>query len=81
MIKLGKKVKDIVTGFEGIAVSRVEYLNGCVQYGIKPKAKKGCIVLEDATYIDAQQLEVIGKGVTVETRSTGADFMPDAPTH
>ena len=37
MILLGSQVKDKVTGFEGIAVSRIEYLSGCVQYGVRPR--------------------------------------------
>ena len=41
MITLGNKVRDKVTGMEGIAVSRVEYLNGCVQYAVQPPYKKG----------------------------------------
>lgn len=41
MIRLGEKVQDKISGLEGIAVSRTEYLNGCVQYGVMPKIKKG----------------------------------------
>jgi hypothetical protein len=41
MITLGTKVKDEVSGVIGIAVSRTEYLNGCIQYSIQPKLKKG----------------------------------------
>ena len=35
MIELGKKVKDSVTGFEGIAVIRVEYLKGTTKYVVQ----------------------------------------------
>ena len=40
MIKLGDKVKDSITGFEGIAVSRTEYLFGCVRIGVEAKKRK-----------------------------------------
>lgn len=30
MVKLGSKVRDVITGFEGIATGRTVYLNGCV---------------------------------------------------
>jgi len=33
-IKLGDKVRDEVTGIEGIATSRTEWLNGCVRFGV-----------------------------------------------
>lgn len=57
MIELGSKVKDIVSGLKGVAVSRIEYLNGCVQYGVKPPVgKDGKDV--DCQYIDEGQLEV-----------------------
>lgn len=33
-VKLGSNVKDNITGFEGVATGKCEYLNGCVQYEI-----------------------------------------------
>ncbi len=35
MINLGQKVTDSITGFTGIAVSRHEYLYGCVRIGVE----------------------------------------------
>lgn len=35
-IKLGNKYKDPITGFEGTATARIEYLWGCVQFEIRP---------------------------------------------
>jgi len=64
MILLGSQVKDKVTGFEGIAVSRIEYLSGCVQYGVRPryieKEMKGTYPAIE--YIDEGQLEELGRG-------------------
>lgn len=34
---LGKRAKDLITGFEGTIVYRVNYLTGCDQYGIQPE--------------------------------------------
>lgn len=65
-IKLGDKVRDKVTGFEGIATSRTEYLNGCFQIEITPKMKKkDAIKPEDLVgmAIDEQQLERVGNGI------------------
>ena len=36
MIELGTKVKDSITGFEGVATGRTVYLNGCVQVLVEP---------------------------------------------
>lgn len=33
---LGLVVKDIITGFEGLAVIRTEFLNGCIRYHVQP---------------------------------------------
>lgn len=77
MIKLGQKVKDKVTGFEGIAVSRVEYLNGCIQYCVKPfMTKKG--EMPEGQYIDDNQLKVLGKGVWLDKKPNGG-LMSDIP--
>lgn len=34
-VQLGKSYRDIITGYEGIAVSRTEFLNGCVRVAIQ----------------------------------------------
>lgn len=40
MIKLGTKVRDIQTGFTGIAIGRTEYLNDVTIIGIQPPIGK-----------------------------------------
>ena len=80
MIKLGQKVRDIVTGLEGVATARIEYLNGCVQYCIKPPIRDG--KSSDAEYIDHQQLEVVDDGVHAQLNPTrtGGPVMDAPPT-
>ena len=78
MIELGNKVKDIVTGYEGIAVSRIEYLNGCVQYCVKPKVGKDGKIAE-GEFIDQEQLKDLGKAVKVVAKPTGGN-MSDTPS-
>ncbi len=89
MIKLGKTVKDIVTGFTGIAISKIEYLNGCVQICVKPPVDEDGKMLA-GEYIDIQLLEVIGDGVCLDVNPTGGvslnvnltgGVMPDAPSN
>lgn len=60
MIELGEKVRDKISGVEGVAVSRTQFLNGCIQYGVCPKAKKGATEIP-IWNIDQQQLEVVEK--------------------
>lgn len=60
-IKLGDKVKDVITGFEGIAIAKAEYLNGCIRFEIKPEKLKDSKTTE-AEWIDIQQLKVVKAG-------------------
>lgn len=76
-IKLGNKVKDSVSGLTGIVTSRIEYITGCVQFGVAQKVKADG-TLPDTVYIDESRLEVVDKGVAVDTVKTGG-VMRDAP--
>jgi hypothetical protein len=76
MVELGNKVKCTITGFTGIAVTRLEHINGCVQYGIKPPMKKGENKFPENQYIDDHQLEVIpDKKPKVKKSKTGGENM------
>jgi hypothetical protein len=79
MITLGEKVRDKVSGFVGIATSRVEYLNGCIQYGVRGKVDKDNKAPE-AIYVDQEQLEIVSKGISIKKKATGGD-MSDAPKY
>lgn len=57
MIKLGDKVKDIITGLEGIAVCRSVWLWGCVRIGVQPTEIKDGKPIEE-TWLDENRLEV-----------------------
>jgi hypothetical protein len=37
-VKLGKKYRDSITGFEGIATARTEYLMGCCRILLEAKS-------------------------------------------
>lgn len=62
-IKLGTKVEDKITGFIGIAEQRLEYMNGCVQYGVRPRVNEK-MVMPELCYIDWQSLKVHEKKKT-----------------
>lgn len=76
--KLGEKVKDRVTGFKGTITSRIEYLNGCLQYCVEPKVGKEGKKM-DYQYVDEGQLELIeGKSKRV-SKSGPQGVMPNTP--
>jgi hypothetical protein len=77
-IVLGAKVRDQLTGFEGIATSRCEYITGCVQYGVLPQVKADG-GYPDVIYIDDQRLQIIGDPLPQASRPTGGP-MRDAPS-
>lgn len=60
MIELGQEVKDMISGFKGIAVARHHYLQGCDRISVQPKADKDG-KLDESTTFDEPQLIVIGK--------------------
>jgi len=73
---LGKKVKDKITGFEGIATSKHIYLTGCNQYALQPVINKEGKV-PDREYFDEGRLEIIGEGINLEEiagEKPGCDF-------
>ena len=62
MFQLGDKVKDKITGFEGIIVAIVHYLTGCSQYGIKPTKLSDTDRPQDAYYMNIHQVELVEAG-------------------
>lgn len=54
-IELGAKARDRVSGWEGIATARYEYVNGCERYEVGGHDKDG---KPESFVFDVQQLEV-----------------------
>jgi len=55
---LGKKVKDNVTGMIGIAVAKMTYMTGCVQYEVQPKKLKDGVPVA-SRWVDEENLDTI----------------------
>ena len=68
MVELGIQYVDSITGFEGVAVSRTEYLYGCVRVGLEGHIKPG-----EVFWFDEQRLS------SSTTATTGGD-MPSPPS-
>lgn len=62
MANLGDRVKDKVTGFEGIVIGKSKWLNNCDTVGVKGKVKEDGTVPE-AVWFDEMQVEVIEENV------------------
>ena len=71
--KLGQKVRDIITGFEGVATGRCEYITGCNQILVAPRVKDDG-TKPDPQWLDEDRLEVTdAKAITLPLTSAGFD--------
>lgn len=59
---LGDKVRDRISGLEGIVMSRAEHLFGCARYWLQPQEAKDGKVAE-GTWFDEDAIEVIERAV------------------
>lgn len=79
----GDRVKDRVTGFVGVVVSRADHISGCDTYGLQPEQLKDGAP-QKCEWFDEPRLEFVQAGVVpmIDTREvrTGADSIPQA-TH
>jgi hypothetical protein len=66
-IKLGKRVKDSITGYEGIAVGRTSWLYGCERIGVQGDLDKDGKV-PDIVWFDEDQLNIIKKPVNANKK-------------
>jgi hypothetical protein len=86
-IPLGVTACDMITRYQGVVVSRVEYITGCTQYGIAAPVQPDGKV-PDAIYVDEARLRIVDDGVSgylgpaVRDRADsppGGDMGRDAP--
>lgn len=64
-IVLGNRVKDKVSDFEGIATTRLEYIDGKIEFGVMPRANKHN-EYPKSVYLPSNQLQKVDDGVHVE---------------
>lgn len=62
-IKLGDKVKCLISGFIGIVETKTECLNGCLRYGMVETFKKGVRNEFRTLEVDSQQVVRIDGGL------------------
>lgn len=78
MIELGQTVQCRITGFTGVATGRVEYITGCNQVLVTPKAKPDGS-LNDSAWFDEQRLTFIGSDRITLDNGTTPGFDKQAP--
>lgn len=60
--ELGVRLRCNITGFEGLATGRMQYINGCVQYLVKPPVDKDG-KMREGEWIDEAQLTKVDEGI------------------
>jgi len=55
-VTLGERYRDVVSGWEGVATARYEYMNGCVRIEISGSDKDG---KPESFVFDVQQIEAV----------------------
>jgi hypothetical protein len=68
--QIGDRVRDEITGFEGIVTLRSQWLNNCNTYGVQPIALKDGVPQERA-HFDEPQLVIVEAKVISRHQTTG----------
>lgn len=61
-IELGDRVKDPITGYQGIAICITTWLHGCIRIGVQAEQLHEGKPVEDR-YFDQSQLRIVDKHV------------------
>lgn len=72
-IELGDRVRDRLTGFEGIASGKAQYLTGCDRVGITPTTLKENGEVRETVWFDQPWVEVLEKKVVSPVEPRAAD--------
>jgi len=78
-IELGMEVKDRVTGFQGIVVHRITFLNGCDRMGVQPKVSKKEMELPEVKSFDEPDLEFVANGLYEPPEKPVKEKKPGGP--
>lgn len=58
IVSLGDEVRDVISGFQGIAVARTDWIHGCIRINVQPAVDSEGKLPESVSF-DEPQLEVI----------------------
>lgn len=65
-VQLGDEVEDLITGFTGIAVSKIEHLFGGVEFKIHQRCLNGDDRPMEPIWMEAGRLEVKKKSIAFD---------------
>ena len=63
MIEFGRTYRDMVTGFEGVCTGMIEWISGCKQYILSPRAEHAFKKEASSTFFE-KQLEEVDAGIS-----------------
>ena len=69
--ELGVTLRDDITGFEGIATYRTQWIHNCNVYGIQPQGLNSKGTPFERCQFDEPQLKQVSKEVVKPKRNTG----------
>jgi hypothetical protein len=61
-IQLGDTARHVVTGFEGVVVASVDYLQGCRQLCLQPRKLKENGEIAESHYFDEPYIDLVETG-------------------
>lgn len=73
-VKIGQRVRDSISGFEGIVVAKTSYLYGCERVGVAPEYLDDDGETISWHWFDEPQVEVIGDGFMACVKETLASM-------
>jgi hypothetical protein len=72
-IELGSKVRDKVTGFEGIAIGETRWLHGCLRYTVQPQELDKDGNQKATASFDEPQLIVLAGPAKTKVQATASE--------
>ena len=77
--KIGDKVRDIISGYEGKVTARTEWLNGCVRYRVEPDhLNPDGELIENETFDEEQLEKVKTPSLKLKVEPTGGSRSNDS---
>ena len=65
-VQLGDEVVDMITGFEGVAVSKIDHLFGGVEFKIQQRSLNGDDRPQEPIWIESGRLEIKQKSIVFD---------------
>lgn len=77
MADLGDKVKDTITGYEGVVMAVAFHIHGCKRVLVEPiKLGKDGLLADNAWWMDEPRVKVVKKGFVKPTGQTPESTAP-----